>query len=181
MRICFCVLIRWDAHSGGGRLCWTVTQMADILCLFPCCLLNLLLSNWPTQRSQSNCDRFFDYIWPTRRPQSNCDRFPITSGPRTLATPKSSPVKSCLMFQPMFLIHAYSCNTIYFANLSASLLRVRIRINTLDRAVGVVLQFGVLHAALVVDAFRQRAVVIEQIPFVFHLHNGVMSCPADNG
>lgn len=99
---------------------------------------------------------------------------------RILPTTKSSPpgAASCLIL--CYLIPRYSCNPIYSANLSASLLRIRIRIDTLDRAVFVVFQLGVFHAALVVDAFRQGAVVIEQIPFVFHLHNGMMGCPADN-
>lgn len=78
------------------------------------------------------------------------------------------------------LPHVMPYLDLYLFPLTASLLTVRIRIDLLNRSVFVVFQLGIFNAPLVVDPFRQGAVVIEQIPLVFNLHNGVVCCPADN-
>ena len=60
------------------------------------------------------------------------------------------------------------------------LLIVRVRIHGADRAVRIVVDFCVFHATLVVKPLGERTVMIEQIPFLPHLYDGVVSRPPDN-
>jgi len=53
-------------------------------------------------------------------------------------------------------------------------------VNRLDGAVLVVGQLGEFDAAFVVSSAGQGAVMVEEVPFVPELNNGVMGRPADN-
>lgn len=83
------------------------------------------------------------------------------------------------MLMTLFRKHVFSLSV--SGNIVPESYLVVVRIDGLDRSVRIVLQLREFYTTLVIYTAGQGAVMVEEIPFILKLNDGVMCCPSDNG